>query len=400
MIEHFNVSGALLSKLFGNPDRDADFFKKRALRVHDIYLIQSTFNRFFFVSLSLTASIATAIVYGWGGVLSVRGVLDVGTVVALTAYLARLFGPLTSLSNFQVDIMTSLVSFERIFEVLDLAPLINEKSNAVVIPPGAARIQFDHVRFSYPSAKDVSLASLESVAILEQIIENQVLFDISFSAKPGQMVALVGHSGAGKTTIAQLLGRLYDVDSGSIRVNGVDLRDATLDSVRDRIGIVTQDSHMFHDTIRNNLLYAKPDATEAELEKALEDAQILPLIRSFPKGLDTTVGERGYRLSGGEKQRLAIARVLLKAPDIIILDEATAHLDSESEQAIQLALTTALYGRTSLVIAHRLSTIQKADLILVIENGRIAESGVHAELLASGGLYAELYDAQFAKTFA
>ena len=397
MIEHFNVSGALLSKLFGRPSTDSELFNTRAARVRDIGILQSLYQRFFFVSLGFTASLATAIVYGWGGIQAVEHILDVGTVIALTTYLRGLYGPLTSLSNIQVDVMTSLVSFERVFEVLDLPPLIAEKENAVPLAGGAASINFEHVRFSYPSATDVSLASLESVATLDQVKTRQVLSDLSFSVKPGQMAALVGHSGAGKTTIIQLLSRLYDVDSGSISINGIDLRDATLRSISDRIGVVTQDAHMFHDTIRANLLYAKPDASEQELEDALEKARILSLIRSLPRGLDTMVGDRGYRLSGGERQRLAIARVILKAPDIIILDEATAHLDSKSEHAIQLALATVLNGRTSVVIAHRLSTIQKADKILVIDSGRIVEEGTHEELLKNGGLYTELYSTQFSK---
>ena len=397
MIEHFNVSGALLSKLFGRPSTDSELFNTRAARVRDIGILQSLYQRFFFVSLGFTASLATAIVYGWGGIQAVEHILDVGTVIALTTYLRGLYGPLPSLSNIQVDVMTSLVSFERVFEVLDLPPLIAEKENAVPLAGGAASINFEHVRFSYPSATDVSLASLESVATLDQVKTRQVLSDLSFSVKPGQMAALVGHSGAGKTTIIQLLSRLYDVDSGSISINGIDLRDATLRSISDRIGVVTQDAHMFHDTIRANLLYAKPDASEQELEDALEKARILSLIRSLPRGLDTMVGDRGYRLSGGERQRLAIARVILKAPDIIILDEATAHLDSKSEHAIQLALATVLNGRTSVVIAHRLSTIQKADKILVIDSGRIVEEGTHEELLKNGGLYTELYSTQFSK---
>jgi ATP-binding cassette subfamily B protein len=316
-------------------------------------------------------------------------------VVALTAYLSRLYGPLTSLSNINVDVMTALVSFERVFEVLDLPPMIDEKPEATTIPRGPARIEFDHVGFAYPSAEEVSLASLESVATLDRKQTDPVLFDVSFDVEPGTMVALVGPSGAGKTTLCHLVPRLYDVRSGAVRIDGIDVRDATLDSLRESIGMVTQDAHMFHESIRANLLYAKPDASEHDLTEALRGAQILPLVESLPDGLDTLVGDRGYRLSGGEKQRLAIARLLLKAPDIVVLDEATAHLDSESELAVQDALRTALTGRTSLVIAHRLSTVRDANQILVVDAGRIVERGTHDELLAADGLYAELYRTQF-----
>jgi ATP-binding cassette subfamily B protein len=315
--------------------------------------------------------------------------------VALTAYLNRLYGPLTALSNVQVDIMTALVSFDRVFEVLDLPPMIDEKPDAVTIPRGPATIEFDHVDFSYPRAEEVSLASLESVAVLDQSPSNQILFDVSFTAQPGQLVALVGPSGAGKTTISHLVPRLYDVRAGSVRLNGIDVRDATLRSIHDIVGVVTQDAHLFHETIRSNLVYAKPDATDEELIEVLRAAQILPLVESLPDGLDTLVGDRGYRLSGGEKQRIAIARLLLKAPDIVVLDEATAHLDSESEQAVQEALKIALAGRTSLVIAHRLSTVREADMILVVADGHIVEQGGHADLLAADGVYAELYRTQF-----
>jgi len=395
MTERFNVSGALLVKLFGRPGEEARSFDDKAGRVRDIGVTQAMYARFFFVALMLTASLATALVYGWGGVLAVHGALDVGTVVALTAYLSRLYGPLTSLSNINVDLMTALVSFERVFEVLDLPPMIAEKPDAVVIPRGRARVEFDHVGFSYPNAEEVSLASLESVATLDRTQTDPVLFDVSFEVNPGEMVALVGPSGAGKTTLCHLVPRLYDVRSGSVRVHGIDVRDATLDSLRESIGMVTQDAHMFHESIRSNLLYARPDATDDDMTEALRGAQILPLVESLPDGLDTLVGDRGYRLSGGEKQRLAIARLLLKAPDIVVLDEATAHLDSESELAVQDALRTALTGRTSLVIAHRLSTVRDADQILVVDGGRIVERGDHDELLAAGGLYAELYQTQF-----
>lgn len=395
MIERFNVSGALLTKLFGDPKVENTLFQDRAGRVRDIGVTQAMYTRVFFISLMLTASIATALVYGWGGVLAVQKILDVGTVVALTAYLNRLYAPLTALSNINVDVMTALVSFERVFEVLDIQPMITEKPNAVKIPRGPSIITFDNVSFRYPTAEEVSLASLESVAVLEHTKSQEVLTNISFTIKPGEMAALVGHSGAGKTTITQLAARLYDPQKGSICINDIDIRDTTLESLRESIGVVTQDAHMFHDTIRGNLLYAKPSATEAEIIHALKESQIYSLIENLPDGLDTMVGERGYRLSGGEKQRLAIARLLLKSPDIVILDEATAHLDSESERAIQRALQTALSGRTSLVIAHRLSTVQNADQILVVEKGRIVERGKHATLLKKNGIYAQLYHTQF-----
>ncbi len=395
MTERFNVAGALLVKLFGRPGEERRAFQAKAGRVRDIGVTQAMYARFFYMALILTASLATALVYGWGGVMAVRGVLNVGTVVALTAYLNRLYGPLTALSNVQVDVMTTLVSFDRVFEVLDLAPGIDERPDAVALPRGPARIEFDHVDFSYPRAEEVSLASLESVAVLESAPSQQVLFDVSFTAEPGQLVALVGPSGAGKTTISHLVPRLYDVRGGAVRVNGVDVRDATLASLAELVGVVTQDAHLFHDTIRSNLLYARPEATEVALVEVLRAAQILALVESLPDGLDTLVGDRGYRLSGGEKQRLAIARLLLKAPDIVVLDEATAHLDSESEMALQAALRTVLEGRTSLVIAHRLSTVREADRILVVDEGRIVEQGRHEDLLAAGGLYAELYRIQF-----
>jgi ATP-binding cassette subfamily B protein len=397
MTERFNVAGALLVKLFGEPLREIQSFEEKAGRVRDIGVTQAMYTRIFMAAILLTASLATAFVYGWGGVLAADGALEVGTVVALTAYLNRLYGPLTALSNVQVDIMTALVSFDRVFEVLDLKPMVADKPDAVAIPDGPATIEFDHVDFSYPRAEEVSLASLESVAVLDQAPSQQVLHDVSFIAQHGQLVALVGPSGAGKTTISHLIPRLYDVRSGAIRINGLDLRDATLESIRSEVGVVTQDAHLFHDSIRANLLYAKPDATAEQLDEALRAAQIMPLVESLPAGLDTVVGDRGYRLSGGEKQRIAIARLLLKAPRIVVLDEATAHLDSESEQAVQLALQTALAGRTSVVIAHRLSTVRNADLILTIVGGRIVERGTHTDLLAAGGVYAELYRTQFAR---
>ena len=395
MTERFNIAGAILVKLFGNPKRELEGFQGRAARVRDIGITQAMYSRFFFVSLILTASIATAIVYGWGGVLAVKGELSVGTLVALTAYLGRLYGPLTSLSNIQVDVMTALVSFDRVFEVLDLPPMIQEADDAVDIKDKEASIEYKNVDFTYPSAKEVSLASLESVAILDNKVQQQVLSDVSFYVEPGELVALVGPSGAGKTTLSSLLPRLYDVTSGSIEINGVDIKKATLSSLNSLVGVVTQDAHLFHDTIRANLMYAKADATEEEMYEALKGAQIKELVDSLEEGLDTVVGDRGYRLSGGEKQRIAIARILLKAPRIVVLDEATAHLDSESELQVQEALKHALKGRTSLVIAHRLSTVREANKIIVLEKGRIVQSGTHDELIKEGGLYAELYAIQF-----
>jgi ATP-binding cassette subfamily B protein len=395
MIERFNVSGALLAKIFGDPKHEESIFKQRAARVRDIGVTQAMYARFLFIALMLTASFATAIIYGWGGVLAVHNVLNVGTVVALTAYLSRLYGPLTQLSNMNVDIMTALVSFERVFEVLDLKPLVADKPHAKALKRGAASITFEHVDFTYPSSQEVSLASLESVASLSKTPTQQVLHDITFTVQPGQLVALVGPSGAGKTTISQLIARLYDANNGAVKINTTDIRDVTLSSLRSLIGMVTQDAHLFHETIRDNLLFANPSASDEAMQTALANAQLADLIASLPEGLETIVGDRGYRLSGGEKQRLAIARVLLKEPDIVILDEATAHLDSESEKAIQEALETALYGRTSVVIAHRLSTVQRADQILVVDHGHIAERGTHAQLIKQGGLYAELYKTQF-----
>jgi ATP-binding cassette subfamily B protein len=395
MTERFNVAGALLVKLFGRPGEESTSFGGRAGRVRDIGVLSAMYSRTFFVALTLVASLATAVVYGVGGHLAVTSGLSTGTIVALAALLARLYGPLTALSNIRVDVMSALVSFERVFEILDLPPMIDEKPNARPLPPGARSIEFVDVHFSYPTAQQVSLASLEDVAVLDAKPSQQVLKGVSFRAEPGQMVALVGPSGAGKTTISMLPTRMYDVTSGSVRVGGVDVRDSGLQSLHDAIGVVTQDAHLFHDTIGANLRYARPDASHADLVAALQGAQIWDLVESLPDGLDTVVGDRGYRLSGGEKQRIAIARVLLKAPDIVILDEATAHLDSESEVAVQQALKAALADRTSLVIAHRLSTIREADVILVVDEGRIVERGRHEELLAAGGLYAELYRTQF-----
>ena len=397
MTERFNVAGALLVKLFGRPDEEAEAFSGRSGRVRDIGIRIAMMNRIFFTALTLVAALATALVYGVGGNLAIAGTITVGTLLALAALLGRLYGPLTALANVRVDVMTALVSFERVFEILDLEPMVKDADDATAIPVGPTTIEFDHVKFRYPSADEVSLASLESVARQDSApVRDDVLRDISFTARPGEMVALVGPSGAGKTTITALVSRLYDVTEGTIRINGVDVRGATQESLHGLVGVVTQDAHMFHDTIRANLLYARPDATDEELHAALRDAQVLPLVQDLPDGLDTVVGDRGYRLSGGEKQRMAIARLLLKAPDVVVLDEATAHLDSESEVAVQQALATALEGRTSLVIAHRLSTIREADTILVVENGRIAQQGSHDELLAAGGVYENLYRTQFA----
>jgi ATP-binding cassette subfamily B protein len=397
MTERFNVAGALLVKLFGRPaDEDASF-RERADRVREIGVTSAMYARAFFVALTLVAALAQALVYGLGGYYALTGVLDTGTVVTLALLLSRLYGPLTALSNARVDVMSALVSFDRVFEVLDLPPMIDDAPGAVELPGEARSIEFDQVRFSYPTASEVSLASLEDVAVLDAAPAQEVLRGVSFRAEPGELVALVGPSGAGKTTISQLVPRMYDVRSGRVLVGGHDVRDVTQQSLRERIGVVSQDAHMFHDTIRANLTYAKPDARERELWAAAEGAQIAELVASLPDGLDTLVGDRGYRLSGGEKQRLAIARLLLKAPEIVILDEATAHLDSESEVAVQAALAGALAGRTSLVIAHRLSTVLGADKILVVDEGRIVERGTHAELLAAGGLYAELYRTQFEK---
>ena len=396
MTERFNVAGALLVKLFGDPRREEAEYDERATRVRDIG-VQIAINRtIFLTALTLVAALATAMVYGFGGVMAVNGSLTVGTLLALAALLARLYGPLTSLSNVRVDIMTALISFERVFEVLDLKPLVDERPGAVPLPDGALGVELDEVSFRYPSADEVSLASLEATASGDRRAGGEVLHGVSVTVEPGQLVALVGPSGAGKTTLTSLVARLYDPTSGAVRMGGLDLRDVTLSSLRDRLGVVTQEAHLFHDTIRANLLYARPDATEEEMAAALRAAQISDLVDDLPEGLDTVVGDRGHRLSGGEKQRLAIARLLLKAPDIVVLDEATAHLDSESELAVQRALDAALSGRTSVVIAHRLSTIRQADLIVVMDHGRIVETGRHADLLAAGGLYAQLHATQFA----
>jgi ATP-binding cassette, subfamily B, bacterial len=394
MTERFSVSGALLVKLFGRFSEEHDQFAERAGAVRDVSVKIAMNGRFFFTSLSLVAALATALVYGVGGSLAIDGVLTVGTLTALAGLLAQLYGPLTQLTNLRIDVMNALVSFDRVFEVLDLVPMIRDAEDAKAVK-GPASVKFEHVSFRYPTADEVSLASLESIASLDQRPSGEVLHDVSFSVGAGQTVALVGRSGGGKTTITHLIARLYDTTAGTVSVAGTDVKELTQDSLRATVGYVTQDAHMFHDTIRANLQYARPDANDAELWEALEAAQLKALVESLPDGLDTVVGERGYRLSGGERQRLAIARLLLKAPSIVVLDEATAHLDSESEIAVQKALDLAMQGRTSIVIAHRLSTIRNADLIIVVDRGRIVQRGRHEDLMHEGGLYAELYRTQF-----
>lgn len=394
MTERFNVSGAILVALYGKPQKESELFSTRARKVADIGIQMGMLNRLFFTSLTSVAAVATAVAYGFGGHLAISGSISVGTLLALTALLARLYGPLTALSNVRVEVMTSLVSFERIFEVLDLKPMVQEKSKAKILNSGPAEIQVQSVRFAYPKADEISLASLESVAKTEIIQSGEILKGISFTAKPGTLTAIVGPSGAGKTTLSALLPRLYDVTDGSITINGTDIREFSLQSLRNQIGVVAQDPHLFHESIAENLRYAKSDATDEELIAACKSAQIWSLIETLPNGLDTMVGERGHRLSGGEKQRLAIARMLLKAPSIVILDEATAHLDSENEDLVQEALKTALVGRTSIVIAHRLSTVMDADQILVMSDGQIVERGTHAELMNNSGLYSDLFSRQ------
>ena len=396
MTERFNVGGAMLLKLFGRRDEEDAVFATKAGVVRDLGVRISLITRIFGAAMMLVPALATALVYGVGGHLALNGALTVGTLFALATLLLRLLGPLQGLSNVRIDVMTALVSFERVFEVLDLPSLVAEKPDAVVLPRTASRLEFDDVSFTYPGADEVSLASLEKVARLESRDNGEVLSDVSFTAEPGQMVALVGPSGAGKTTVTHLVARLYDATSGVVRVGGQDVRDVTLDSLEDAVGYVTQDAHMFHDTIRANLVYARPGADRRPRSgRPSRRPRSGPLVRGLPDGLDTVVGDRGYRLSGGERQRLAIARLLLKSPSIVVLDEATAHLDSESEAAVQRALDAALEERTSLVIAHRLSTVRNADQILVLDGGRVVQSGTHASLLAEGGLYADLYATQF-----
>ncbi len=394
MTERFNVSGAMLVSLYGQPTRERENFRAKARRVADIGIKSAMLNRLFFIALTSVAAIATAFAYGIGGHLAISGKVTVGTLLAITALLARLYGPLTALSNVRIDVMTSLVSFERVFEVLDLHPMVTNREGALVFTGKNPRVEFDNVGFAYPRANEISLASLESAAKPETVESGEVLKNLSFVAEPGTLTALVGPSGAGKTTISALIPRLYDVTSGAIRIDGHDIRDLTMESLRDSIGVVMQDAHLFHETIAENLRYAKSDATVEEMQSACESAQIWKLIDSLPNGLDTMVGERGHRLSGGEKQRLAIARLLLKSPSVVILDEATAHLDSENESLVHAALESALKGRTSIVIAHRLSTVRNADQILVLEKGSIVERGKHDELVALGGLYADLYSRQ------
>ena len=394
MTERFNVSGALLVALYGKHASEKEYFRSRARKVADIGIQLALLNRLFFISLTSVAAIATAFAYGIGGHLAINGAITVGTMIAVTALLARLYGPLTALSNIRIDVMTALVSFERVFEVLDLAPMVSSKEGALPLKSSMPKVEFRDVSFRYPKADEISLASLESAAKPETVISGEILKGISFVAEPGTLTALVGPSGAGKTTISALIPRLYDVTGGSIEIDGHDIRDVELGSLRDCIGVVKQDAHLFHETIAENLRYAKEDATEAEMEAACRSAQIWNLISSLPQGLETMVGERGHRLSGGEKQRLAIARLLLKSPAVVILDEATAHLDSENESLVQDALKEALKGRTSIVIAHRLSTVMDADQILVINDGAVAERGRHEDLINQGGLYSELFARQ------
>lgn len=398
MTERFNVAGALLVKLFGRPKEESQVFSDRAKVVRDTGIRIAMANRWFFTALTLVAALATALTYGLGGNLVITGAISLGTLLALVGLLAQLYGPLTAISNVRVDVMTALVSFDRVFEVLDLQPLVIESEQAGQLPDGPLSVSFDHVDFTYPKASEVSLASLESIARPDSAGgEEPVLRDVSFEVAPGTLTALVGPSGAGKTTITALLARLYDPTSGSIHIGEANAKDVSFHSLRDALGVVTQDSHLFHDTIGANLLYARPDATAKQVEQACVDAQIWSMIAALPDRLDTVVGDRGYRLSGGEKQRIALARLLLKSPRVVILDEATAHLDSESERAVHQALDKALSGRTSVVIAHRLSTIREANQILVVVDGAIVQRGTHAELLTQGGVYSDLYETQFTR---
>ncbi len=396
MTERFNAGGATLVKLFGRPDAESTEFRTRAGRVRDIGVRTALLMSVFMNSLTLVSTLALALVYGLGGWFALNGTMDAGSVVALALLLTRLYGPLTSLANAPVDVVAAIVSFERVFEVLDLEPLISDAPDAVDVPEGPVAVEFDDVRFSYPSADKVSLASLEEVAVLDSRGGQEVLHGVSFRAEPGQIIALVGSSGAGKSTIASLLPRLYDVDSGAVRVGGLDVRDVTSSSLRRTVGMVTQDGHLFHDTVRANLGFARPDVSDDQVWDALRRARLDGLVHTLPDGLDTVIGDRGYRLSGGERQRLTIARLLIAEPPVVVLDEATSALDSTNESAVQEALTEAMVDRTSLVIAHRLSTVRAADRILVLEEGDVVESGSHAELLTAGGRYAELYSTQFA----
>ncbi|HEY8057175.1 MAG TPA: ABC transporter ATP-binding protein, partial [Acidimicrobiales bacterium] len=396
MTERFSAPGATLVKLFGRPDEEAAEFGRRADRVSVIGVRSAVATETFLQALTLVSGLAQALIYGLGGYLALQGQLDAGTVVTMALLLTRLYAPLTALATARLDVVTALVSFERVFEVLDIEPLIAEADDARTVPDGPVRVELQDVRFHYPAAGEVSLASLEEVAVLDDTTNEDVLHGVSVTVEPGQMVALVGSSGAGKSTLASLVPRLYDVNDGGVRLGGVDVRDLTFASLRETVGVVTQDGHLFHDTIRANLTYARPDATDADLWAALANARLGDLVASLPDGLDTVVGERGYRLSGGERQRLTIARLLLAEPRVVILDEATAHLDSSSEAAVQEALGAALAGRTALVIAHRLSTIRAADRIVVLEGGRVVEQGTHPQLLAAGGRYAELHRTQFA----